>query len=55
VPLRDVTVRRDPRLRVVGSRLQLVDRFNNAETMDMLRGHVAGHLFKEDLLVEVVP
>jgi len=55
VPLGDRTVEADPRLRVVGSRLQLIDRFNNAETMDMLRGHVARHLFKEDLLVEVKP
>ena len=55
VPLGDRTVEADPRLRVVGSRLQLIDRFNNAETVDMLRGHVARHLFKEDLLVEVKP
>ena len=55
VPLRDRTVENDPRLRVLGSRLQLVDRFNNAETMDMLRGHVSRNIFKEDLLVEVQP
>jgi hypothetical protein len=55
VPLRDRTIEADPRLRVIGSRLQLVDRFNNAETMDLLRGHVSRNLFKEDLLVEVKP
>ncbi len=55
VPVGDRTVEADPRLRVMGSRLQLIDRFNNTETMDMLRGHVARHLFKEDLLVEVKP
>jgi 4-amino-4-deoxy-L-arabinose transferase-like glycosyltransferase len=55
VPLQDRTIEADPRLRVVGSRLQLIDRFNNAETMDMLRGNVSRNLFKEDLLVEVQP
>jgi 4-amino-4-deoxy-L-arabinose transferase-like glycosyltransferase len=55
VPLGDRTVGADPGLRVVGSRLQLIDRFNHAETMDMLGGHVARNLFKEDLLVEVKP
>lgn len=55
VPLGDRTVEADPRLRVAGSRLQLIDRFDNAETMDMLRGNVSRHLFKEDLLVEVRP
>ncbi len=55
VPLGDRSVPDDPRLRVVGSRLQLIDRFNNAETMDMLRGNVSRNLFKEDLLVEVAP
>lgn len=42
-------------LRLVGTRLQLVDRFDNKETTDMLRGDVAPHLFKKDLLVEVMP
>jgi len=55
VPLRDNTVEKDPRLRVVGSRLQLIDRFDNEETMDMLRGNASRNLFKEDLLVEVIP
>jgi len=42
-------------LRLVGTRLQLVDRFDNKETAEMLRGNVAAHLFKRDFLVEVVP
>ena len=42
-------------LSLIGSRLQLVDRFDNKETMDMLRGNISRHLFKKDLLVEVVP
>lgn len=43
------------RLRVVGTRLELIDRFNNEETMDMLRGNVSPHLFHNDILVEVTP
>jgi hypothetical protein len=35
--------------------LQLIDRFNHAETIDMLRGNVSRNIFKEDLLVEVKP
>ena len=54
VPLRDMTVENDPGLRVVGTRWQLIDRFRPAETAAMLRGDVSRHLFKKDLLVEVV-
>lgn len=54
LPLQDMTVENSPDLRIVGTRLQLIDRFNNAETMDMLTGHVSRNLFKKDLLVEVV-
>ena len=43
-----------PDLRIVGTRLQLIDRFNNQETIDMLTGHVSRNLFKKDLLVEVI-
>jgi 4-amino-4-deoxy-L-arabinose transferase-like glycosyltransferase len=42
-------------LRLVGVRLQLVDRFDGKETAEMLRGNVAPYLFKKDLLVEVLP
>jgi 4-amino-4-deoxy-L-arabinose transferase-like glycosyltransferase len=42
-------------LRLVGTRIQLVDRFDNKETADLLRGNVSPHIFKKDLLVEVVP
>ena len=55
VALGDRIPQNDPRLRIVGSRLQLIDRFDNEETMDMLRGNVSRNLFKEDLLVEVKP
>jgi hypothetical protein len=55
LPLQDMTVENAPALRVVGTRLQLIDRFNNKETMDMLSGNVSRNLFKKDLLVEVIP
>lgn len=55
LPLRDTSVENSPDLRIVGTRLQLIDRFNNSETMDMLTGHVSRNLFKKDLLVEVIP
>lgn len=55
VPLNDETLQNDPGLRVIGSRLHLVDRFNDRETKEMLMGRVSPHLFKRDLLVEVVP
>ena len=53
LPLRDMHVENSPDLRIVGTRLQLIDRFNNKETMDMLAGNVSRNLFKKDLLVEV--
>ncbi len=55
LPLQDMTVENASDLRIVGQRLQLIDRFNNRETMDMLSGHVSRNLFKKDLLVEVIP
>jgi hypothetical protein len=55
VNLDDRTIEDDPRFRVIATRLQMIDRFNNAETLDMLTGNVARNLFKKDLLVEVPP
>jgi len=55
VPLRDNPLGGQSGLQLIGTRLQLVDRFNNKETADMLRGNVSPHLFKKDLLIEVVP
>jgi hypothetical protein len=54
LPLQDMSVENSPDLRIVGTRLQLIDRFNNKETMDMMLGNVSRHLFKKDLLVEVI-
>ena len=55
LPLQDMTVENAADLRVVGTRLQIIDRFNSKETNDMLSGNVSRNLFKKDLLVEVVP
>ena len=54
LPLQDLSVDNSPDLRIVGTRLQLIDRFNNQETIDLLTGHVSRNLFKKDLLVEVI-
>ena len=55
VPLRENPLEGVTGLRLVGTRIQLVDRFDGKETADMLRGNISPHLFKKDLLVEVVP
>jgi len=54
LPLRDMSVENSANLRIIGTRLQLIDRFNNEQTMDMLQGNVSRQLFKKDLLVEVI-
>jgi len=41
-----------PGFRVLGTRLRLNDYFTGEQTNDMLRGHVARHLFVRELLVE---
>ena len=55
VPLTENPLEGTTGLRLVGTRIQLVDRFDNKETADMLRGNVSPHLFQKDLLIEVVP
>ena len=55
VPVRDHATEKTPGIRVLGSRLNLVDRFTGNESKDMLRGNITGQLFKKDLLIEVVP
>ena len=54
LPLQDLSVENSPDLRIVDTRLQLIDRFNNQETIDLLTGHVSRNLFKKDHLVEVI-
>jgi len=53
VPLHEDPLAGRTGLRLVGRRIQLVDRFDNKETSELLRGNIAPHLFKQDLLVEV--
>ncbi|MBU3666317.1 MAG: phospholipid carrier-dependent glycosyltransferase [Chthoniobacterales bacterium] len=53
VPARDHSIENAAGLRVLGARLNLVDRFKGNETQDMLRGNITGQLFKKDLLIEV--
>jgi len=55
VPLAENPLEGTTGLRLVGTRIQLVDRFDNKQTADMLRGNVSPHLFQKDLLIEVVP
>lgn len=54
LPVTDATIDSRQDLRILGKRLNLVDRFSKEETLDMLRGNVAANLFKMDVLVEVV-
>lgn len=53
-PLQDHSLDNAEGIRVIGTRLNLVDRFQQSETLDMLRGNVSPHLFKKDVLVEVL-
>jgi 4-amino-4-deoxy-L-arabinose transferase-like glycosyltransferase len=55
VPARDHTTEQAIGVRILGTRLQLVDRFTGNESKDMLRGNITGQLFKKDLLIEVGP
>lgn len=52
VPLDDTAAENAADAKIMGRRLNLIDRFNNDETLDMLRGNVSRNLFKMDLLVQ---
>jgi 4-amino-4-deoxy-L-arabinose transferase-like glycosyltransferase len=54
VPASDRTTQQSPGIRVLGTRLHLVDRFTGRQSKEMLRGNVVGQLFQKDLLIEVV-
>jgi hypothetical protein len=54
VPASDRTTEQTPGIRVLGTRLHLVDRFTGRQSKDMLRGNIVGQLFQRDLLIEVV-
>ncbi|MFM8656447.1 MAG: hypothetical protein ACKOD5_04865, partial [Chthoniobacterales bacterium] len=51
VPLDEDPLSNQSGLRRIGTRIQLVDRFDGKETADLLRGNVAKHLFKKDFLL----
>jgi len=55
VPLDENPLANQSALQLVGTRIQLVDRFDGKETADMLRGNVAKHLFKRDFLLANQP
>ena len=52
VPLADTAAESAPDSKVMGRRLNIIDRFNNEETMDMLRGNVSRNLFKKDIFLQ---
>jgi len=54
VPAGNTAVEELPHVRVIGSRLAFEDRFDAEETQEMLTGKITPHLFKRDLLLEVV-
>ena len=55
VPASNTAIAQFPGLKVLGSRLNLVDRFTGKQSKDMLRGNITGQLFQQDLLIEVEP
>ncbi len=52
LPLSDQTGDNLQGARLLGRRLNLIDRFNAQETQDILRGNIAKYLFHQDLLIE---
>ena len=52
VPAHDQATEKTPGIRILGTRLQLVDRFTGNQSKDMLRGNITGQLFQKDLLIE---
>ena len=53
VPASNTAIAQFPGVRVLGSRLSLVDRFTGKQSKDMLRGNITGQLFQQDLLLEI--
>lgn len=53
VPASDQATGETPGIRVLGTRLHLVDRFTGKQSKDMLRGNIVGQLFQKDLLIEI--
>jgi hypothetical protein len=53
VPASNTAIAQFPGVRVLGSRLSLVDRFTGKQSKDMLGGNITGQLFQQDLLLEI--
>jgi hypothetical protein len=53
VPASTTAIAEFPGLKILGSRLNLVDRFTGKQSQDMLRGNITGQLFQQDLIIEV--
>ena len=53
VPASATAIAGFPGLKILCSRLNLVDRFTGKQSQDMLRGNITGQLFQQDLIIEV--
>jgi len=53
VPASNTAIAQFPGIKILGSRLSLVDRFTGRQSKDMLRGNITGQLFQQDLIIEV--
>ncbi len=53
VPASTTAIAEFPSVKILGSRLSLVDRFTGKQSQDMLRGNITGQLFQQDLLIEI--
>ena len=53
VPASTTAIAEFPGVKILGSRLSLVDRFTGKQSQDMLRGNITGQLFQQDLLIEI--
>jgi 4-amino-4-deoxy-L-arabinose transferase-like glycosyltransferase len=53
VPASNTAIAQFPGVKILGSRLSLVDRFTGRQSKDMLRGNITGQLFQQDLIIEI--
>jgi 4-amino-4-deoxy-L-arabinose transferase-like glycosyltransferase len=53
VPASNTAIAQFPGVKILGSRLSLVDRFTGKQSQDMLRGNITGQLFQQDLLIGI--
>ena len=53
VPASTTAIAEFPGVKILGSRLSLVDRFTGRQSQDMLRGNITGQLFQQDLILQI--